>query len=87
VDEDRYPHLHFDIPLLRGLVAVFERRLDGRLLHCRRDIRAQHERNLILATLERNDWNRLRTADEIGIPRTTLLAKMKRFNIAPRENV
>jgi DNA-binding NtrC family response regulator len=47
----------------------------------------QYERNLILAALERNDWNRLRTADEIGIPRTTLLAKMKRFNIAPRENV
>ena len=47
----------------------------------------QYERNLILAALERNDWNRLRTADEIGIPRTTLLAKMKRFNIATRESV
>ena len=46
----------------------------------------QYERNLILAALERNDWNRVRTADEVGIPRTTLLAKMKRFNIATRES-
>jgi len=34
--------------------------------------------------LERNDWNKLRTADAIGIPRTTLLAKLKRMNIATK---
>jgi hypothetical protein len=28
---------------------------------------------------------RLRTADEVGIPCTTLLARMKRFNIATRD--
>lgn len=42
----------------------------------------RYERRLILEALDRNDWNRLRTAEEIGIPRTTLLAKMKRLNIA-----
>jgi DNA-binding NtrC family response regulator len=39
---------------------------------------------LILDALNRNDWNRLRTAEFVGIPRTTLLAKMKRLNIAAR---
>ncbi len=43
---------------------------------------AQFEKEMILEALDKNDWNRLRTADEIGIPRTTLLAKMKRYNIA-----
>ena len=43
-----------------------------------------YERKLILGALQKNDWNRLRTAEEIGIPRTTLLAKMKRLNIATR---
>ena len=44
----------------------------------------RYERKLILDALQKNDWNRLRTAEEIGIPRTTLLAKMKRLNIATR---
>ena len=44
----------------------------------------QYERRLILDALERNDWNKLRTADAIGIPRTTLLAKLKRMNIATK---
>jgi DNA-binding NtrC family response regulator/tetratricopeptide (TPR) repeat protein len=39
------------------------------------------ERRLILKALENNDWNRIRTAAEIGIPRTTLIGKMKRLNI------
>jgi len=43
------------------------------------------ERQFILSALDRNDWNRLRTADEIGIPRTTLLAKMKRLHIAAQQ--
>jgi two-component system response regulator AtoC len=41
----------------------------------------RYERRLILKALENNDWNRIRTAAEIGIPRTTLLGKMKRLNI------
>jgi len=44
----------------------------------------RYERRLILDALNRNDWNRLRTAEFVGIPRTTLLAKMKRLNIAAR---
>ena len=44
----------------------------------------QYERRLILDALEKNDWNKLRTADAIGIPRTTLLAKLKRMNIATK---
>ncbi|MDP3984198.1 MAG: helix-turn-helix domain-containing protein [Acidimicrobiia bacterium] len=44
----------------------------------------RYERRLILDALNRNDWNRLRTAEDVGIPRTTLLAKMKRLNIATR---
>jgi DNA-binding NtrC family response regulator/tetratricopeptide (TPR) repeat protein len=44
----------------------------------------QYERRLILHALERNDWNHLRTAEKIGVPRTTLLAKLKRLNIASK---
>jgi DNA-binding NtrC family response regulator len=42
------------------------------------------ERRLILNALYKNDWNRLRTAEELGVPRTTLLAKMRRLNVAAR---
>jgi DNA-binding NtrC family response regulator/tetratricopeptide (TPR) repeat protein len=41
----------------------------------------RYERHLILKALEENDWNRVRTAEQIGIPRSTLLFKMKRLNI------
>lgn len=44
----------------------------------------QYERRLILHALEKNDWNHLRTAEAIGVPRTTLLAKLKRLNIASK---
>jgi DNA-binding NtrC family response regulator/tetratricopeptide (TPR) repeat protein len=44
----------------------------------------QFERRLILDALEKNDWNKLHTADAIGVPRTTLLAKLKRMNIPPK---
>jgi DNA-binding NtrC family response regulator/tetratricopeptide (TPR) repeat protein len=44
----------------------------------------QYERRLILSALENHDWNRMRTADAIGVPRTTLLAKLKRLNIASK---
>lgn len=44
----------------------------------------QYERRLILDALERNDWNKVRTADAMGIPRTTLLAKLKRMNVASK---
>ena len=41
----------------------------------------RYERRLILQALEENDWNKRKTAEQIGIPRTTLLAKMRRLNI------
>jgi DNA-binding NtrC family response regulator len=44
----------------------------------------RYERRLILDALCKNDWNRLRTAEHLGVPRTTLLAKMRRLNVAPR---
>jgi DNA-binding NtrC family response regulator/tetratricopeptide (TPR) repeat protein len=45
----------------------------------------RYERRLILDALNSNDWNRLRTAEKLGIPRTTLLAKMRRLNVAAQQ--
>ncbi len=39
------------------------------------------ERQLILEALEANGWNRQETARMLGINRTTLYKKMKRFDI------
>ena len=39
------------------------------------------ERQIILAALEANDWNRSRTADELEINRTTLYKKIKRYGL------
>jgi Nif-specific regulatory protein len=44
----------------------------------------QYERRLILHALERHEWNRMQTADAIGVPRTTLLAKLKRLNVSSK---
>lgn len=44
----------------------------------------QYERRLILRALENHEWNRMQTADAIGVPRTTLLAKLKRLNVASK---
>ena len=46
----------------------------------------QYERRLLLNALDRNDWNRMRTADSVGVPRTTLLAKLKRLNVATKDH-
>jgi len=51
---------------------------DGSLLTKRVD---RYERRLILKALEDNEWNKIKTAEHIGIPRTTLLFKMKKLNI------
>ncbi|MGH7128863.1 MAG: sigma-54-dependent transcriptional regulator, partial [Planctomycetaceae bacterium] len=40
------------------------------------------ERDIILEALEANGWNRQNTAQALGINRTTLYKKMKRFGIA-----
>ncbi len=47
----------------------------------------QYERRLILDALHRNDWNRVRTSEEIGVPRTTLITKMRKLKIAAREQL
>jgi DNA-binding NtrC family response regulator len=39
------------------------------------------EREIILAALRQNDWNRNVTADLLGINRTTLYKKMKKLGI------
>jgi two-component system response regulator HupR/HoxA len=57
----------------RGTEGLLERTVD------------QFERRLLLHALERNDWNQLRTAESIGLPRTTLIAKLRRLNIAARQ--
>ena len=41
----------------------------------------QYERSMILQALEQSDWNRVRAAERLGVPRTTLLARMKRLQI------
>jgi PAS domain S-box-containing protein len=41
------------------------------------------QRAAILAALERNSWNRLATAKELGIHKSTLFRKIKRFGIQP----
>ena len=41
----------------------------------------RYEKRIILKALEDNEWNRVKTAEQIGIPRTTLLFRMKKLNI------
>jgi len=43
---------------------------------------ANPEKQIILDTLERNGWNRQHTADALGINRTTLYKKMKKYGIS-----
>ncbi|MEN1678718.1 MAG: sigma-54 dependent transcriptional regulator [Planctomycetota bacterium] len=42
------------------------------------------ERAIILEVLESNGWNRIQTADQLGINRTTLYKKMKRLGLEDR---
>jgi DNA-binding NtrC family response regulator len=46
-----------------------------------RDALEEPERQIILAALRRNDWNRAATAEELDINRTTLYKKMKRLGL------
>jgi DNA-binding NtrC family response regulator len=41
----------------------------------------EHERNRIIAALERNHWNRERAARELGLSRVTLWRRMSRYNL------
>jgi DNA-binding NtrC family response regulator len=42
---------------------------------------ANPERQIIVVALENNGWNRQNTAEMLGINRTTLYKKMKKFGI------
>lgn len=44
------------------------------------------EREIILRTLEANEWNRQQTAEVLGINRTTLYKKMKQLGIDPEDH-
>ena len=47
----------------------------------------QHEKELILTTLQKNNWNRLRTAQELGIHKTTLFRRIRKLGIhLPKQN-
>lgn len=46
-----------------------------------REVQQQFERALILAALERQQWNKLRAAEELGWSRQTLLTKIKEYEL------
>lgn len=49
--------------------------------HKLKDVRIEPEKRLILAALEANHWNRQKTAQALGINRTTLYKKIKRYGL------
>jgi len=57
--------------------------------HSLKQAMAAPERQIILEVLEANNWNRLATAEALGINRTTLYKKMKRLGVEepPRVSV
>jgi transcriptional regulator with PAS, ATPase and Fis domain len=42
---------------------------------------SEYEKELIVNALRRNEWNRLKTAKELGIHKTTLFRKIRKLNI------
>ncbi len=46
-----------------------------------REALEEPERQIILAALEANDWNRQKTADQLQINRTTLYKKIKQYGL------
>jgi len=69
--EDLPPNLLASAPMQSQAVT-------GRTL---KDALAGPERQIILEVLESNNWNRIATAEQLGINRTTLYKKMKRLNL------
>lgn len=53
--------------------------------HTLNEILEDTEKNIILKVLEENNWSRNKTASRLGINRTTLFNKMRRYNIKPKE--
>ena len=50
------------------------------------DALREPERLIILKALRANDWNRQKTADDLGINRTTLYKKMRQLDIDPERD-
>jgi len=50
-----------------------------------REVREEPERNMIMKVLDECDWNRNKAATVLGINRTTLYNKMKKYNIVYRK--
>jgi DNA-binding NtrC family response regulator len=50
-----------------------------------KDALAEPEKRIIQAALRANDWNRQVTAEQLGINRTTLYKKMKRYGLDHRQ--
>ena len=46
----------------------------------------QAERQNILSELTRQNWNKTRTARELGIAKSTLFEKLKKYRIRSRES-
>ena len=46
-----------------------------------REALEEPEKQIILAALEANDWNRQKTAEVLDINRTTLYKKIKQFGL------
>ena len=47
----------------------------------------ESERRLILSTLNANAWNKSRTATMLGIERSTLDRKIRRYDLKPQPGV
>jgi DNA-binding NtrC family response regulator len=66
-------------PHARGAGANAAWAVDGS--HSLREALEEPERQIILAVLEANDWNRQKTADQLQVNRTTLYKKIKQYDI------
>jgi DNA-binding NtrC family response regulator len=72
-----------DLPESLRVESLEGRALAGRLVGSNLKSALSHpERQLILEALDANGWNRQETARMLGINRTTLYKKMKRFDIS-----
>ncbi len=45
------------------------------------DIVDNYEKQIILRALRENNFNKLRTAEKLGIHRSTFMSKLKKYNI------
>lgn len=48
-------------------------------------VRNEFEREYILKELERNRWNRKKTASDLGLSYRTILNKIEQFKLTPPE--